>query len=256
MNKYPFWLLKRDALRLLKGKWNACVLSFFIPFLIYFAMMFRFSMNIAANPSVVYQGKYMLYLNVGSLLFSVIFELVTAGVYHQLEPTVKKASCIGVYIKGFKSVWKLLPMLLLGIVFPVGLGFLIDSSYADRFYDYLMFSLMDYSSYQILLMVLMYGVQFLSLYLKFSLMFTPCILVHHPEYSGVELIRQSFHMSRGNKVHLFFLSVSFIGWMILGTMAFIIGILWATLYMTAAIYAYYRRLLFQSESMISPEFEE
>lgn len=249
MHKYPFWVLKSDALKLLKGKWNAFVLALFIPFVIYFAIMTKFSMAISQIPSMMYQEKYFVYLNLGSLAFSIVFELVTVGIYYGLRDPKKKAGCLSVYAFGIKSLRKMLPTFLLGLILPVGINMLLGSSYIDKFYDYLMFSLMRYESYKILILILSYGVQLLSLYLKYALLLVPCILVHHPEFNSIQLMKQSFSDTKGNKFYLFFLTLSFVGWMLLGTLAFIIGILWATVYMTAANYAYYRRIYFTQQTL-------
>ncbi len=54
-------------------------------------------------------------------------------------------------------------------------------------------------------------------------------------------------LSKGKRFYLIMLTFSFLGWLILGSLAFYIGVLWAILYMFSANYAYYRRLTIPEE---------
>ena len=73
--------------------------------------------------------------------------------------------------------------------------------------------------------------------------------MEHPEFGPFRLMKESFLLTRGNRFYLFMMAFSFIGWMILGALAFYIGVLWALLYMYAANYAYYRRITVSEEPL-------
>lgn len=62
----------------------------------------------------------------------------------------------------------------------------------------------------------------------------PYILAEHPEINGLESIKMSRSMMRGNKTRLFNLLFSFIGWYILGLLAFGVGIMFVGPYVDAA----------------------
>ncbi len=242
MKKYPFWVIKSDAKRLLRGKWNPLVLALFVPFLLFVAFQVRFTMQLEALPPTPKMSRYLLLAEIVTVVFSVVLQLLTVGIYENLKPSREKASFFLVYAVAAKKSWKMLPAVLVGIVLPSALGYLLSSEEPIRFYDYLMFSVMDLQTYQLVLAILLYLVQLLSIYLQYSLLLVPAITVEHPEYGPIRLIKESFQVTKGNRIYLFMMALSFIGWMLLGAMAFYIGVLWAMLYMYAANYAYYRRI--------------
>ena len=73
----------------------------------------------------------------------------------------------------------------------------------------------------------------------FSYSMTPYILEEHPELSANEAIDRSRAMMKGHKFDLFWLILSFIGWMILCLFTFGIGYLWLVPYMETSIGAFY-----------------
>ena len=64
----------------------------------------------------------------------------------------------------------------------------------------------------------------------------------HPEYSWRECIDESRRITNGKKLDLFLLDLSFIGWIIVGTLAFGIGVLWVEPYMQAARAVFYETI--------------
>lgn len=249
MSKYPFWVIKSDAKRLLRGKWNPLVLALFIPFLLFVAFQIKVTMQLDQMPPTPLQQQYIFLSDIVMLAFSMIMQLITVGIYENLKPTREKASFFLTYAVAFKKFFKMLPTLLVSIVFPYALAYLLSSDVMLRFYDYLMFSVMDLHIYKVILVILLYLLQILSVYLQYSLLLVPAITVEHPEYGGFRLIKESFAVSKGNRVYLFMLSLSFTGWLILGALAFYIGVLWAMLYLFSANYAYYRRLTVPEEPL-------
>lgn len=247
MVKYPFWLIKGDAKRLLRGKWNPLVLALFIPFVLFVAVQIRISMAMEGMAPTPQLEQYFLYSELASLVFSVVLQLMTVGIYENLKPDREKASFFLVYKVAVKKVPKMVPAILLGTVLPMAVTYLLSSDLTVRFYDYLMFSIMDIGTYQIVLSVLLMIVSFVSVYLQYSLLLLPAITVEHPEYNGFQLIKESFLISKGIRFYLIMLTLSFLGWLILGSLAFYIGVLWAMLYMMTANYAYYRRLTIPEE---------
>lgn len=67
----------------------------------------------------------------------------------------------------------------------------------------------------------------------------PYILAEDPDTGIMEALSRSSEMMRGNKLRLFFLSLSFFGWMLLGTITFGIALLWVNPYVEASWAAFY-----------------
>ncbi|MCQ2558143.1 MAG: DUF975 family protein [Oscillospiraceae bacterium] len=70
----------------------------------------------------------------------------------------------------------------------------------------------------------------------------------HPDYDFRTCMRESAAMMNGNKMRLFLLDLSFIGWLILGTLCIGVGVLWVAAYMEAAHAQFYQNLLDQQYS--------
>lgn len=243
MKKYPFWVIKADAKRLLRGKWKPLVLSLFIPFLLFAAFYVNASEKLATlEPTSIQEGKYLFYVQIASVIFSVVMQLLTVGIYENLKPSRPKANFFLVYGVACKKLWKMLPTLFVTIILPNVITLWLSSENAIRFYDYLLFSVLDYHVYLMAVTVFVNVIQILVFYLQCSLVLVPAIAVERPEFGGFRLMKESFRVTKGNRIYLLMLSFSFVGWMILGSLALCIGVLWAMLYMLAANYAYYRRI--------------
>lgn len=77
---------------------------------------------------------------------------------------------------------------------------------------------------------------------SFSYAMTDYILAENPEMSASEAISRSKEMMEGNRLRLFCLEFSFIGWSILCAFTMGIGNLWLTPYRQAATAAFYREV--------------
>lgn len=69
---------------------------------------------------------------------------------------------------------------------------------------------------------------------------TPYILIDNPELSANQAVNLSMKMMKGHKFDLFFLHLSFIGWIFLSIFTFGIGLLWVMPYMITAQAAFYQ----------------
>ena len=76
----------------------------------------------------------------------------------------------------------------------------------------------------------------------FSYYLVPFILAENPTMSGKDAIALSRKMMNGHKWKLFCLELSFIGWMIVGSLCFGVGSLWVSAYMSAAEASFYEEL--------------
>ena len=83
---------------------------------------------------------------------------------------------------------------------------------------------------------------------------TPYILIDYPELSTNQAINLSKRMMKGHKFDLFFLQLSFIGWIFLSIFTLGIGLLWVIPYMTASQAAFYQDI--RKEFPKDLEFQE
>lgn len=78
------------------------------------------------------------------------------------------------------------------------------------------------------------------MYLRYALIYY--IANDHPELGVMGAIKRSTEMMVGQKNKFFMLGLSFIGWHLLGAMAFGIGLLWSMTYMWTAMAVFYEDL--------------
>lgn len=83
---------------------------------------------------------------------------------------------------------------------------------------------------------------------SFAYMLTPFILVDNPELSANEAINLSKKMMKGHKFDLFFLELSFIGWILLGVLTLGIGYFWLVPYIYTTVAAFYQDVKSEYES--------
>lgn len=68
------------------------------------------------------------------------------------------------------------------------------------------------------------------------------IKIDHPEYDWRQCIAESQAMMKGHKGELFMLDLSFIGWLIVGSMCLGVGVLWVEPYMEASRAQFYESI--------------
>ena len=76
----------------------------------------------------------------------------------------------------------------------------------------------------------------------YSYAMTPFLLAEYPELTASQAITLSRRIMNGHKFELFWLDLTFIGWIILSVLTLGIGTLWLNPYMNAAHAAFYRQL--------------
>lgn len=84
----------------------------------------------------------------------------------------------------------------------------------------------------------------------FAYAMTPFILVEQPETKVTDALRKSREMMKGHKFDLFFLELSFIGWILLCIITLGIGLFWLLPYMQTTIAAFYNDLKAESEAAV------
>lgn len=82
----------------------------------------------------------------------------------------------------------------------------------------------------------------------FSYAMTPYILADYPELSANQAINLSRKMMKGHKFDLFWLGLSFIGWIVLGAFTFGIGYIWLIPYVQTSMAGFYQDVKDEYES--------
>lgn len=77
------------------------------------------------------------------------------------------------------------------------------------------------------------------------------VKIDNPHYTAKQALDESERLMQGNKMKLFLLDLSFIGWSFLGALCFGVGTLWVNTYIKAAYTEFYRDLV--GESVIVKE---
>ena len=86
--------------------------------------------------------------------------------------------------------------------------------------------------------------------LYYAIVYT--IAADNESLSGKEVVERSKELMTGNRGKLFCLELSFIGWLILGALAFGIGLLWVAPYMQFAVFAFYFYLSGKKSNVAEP----
>ena len=76
------------------------------------------------------------------------------------------------------------------------------------------------------------------------------VINDHPEMTAMEALRESRRLMNGHQMQYFILNLSFIGWMLLGSLCFGVGTLWATAYMSTANAVFYEELVASDASYV------
>ena len=68
------------------------------------------------------------------------------------------------------------------------------------------------------------------------------LLIEYEDLSGIQALKESARMMKGHKARYFYVSISFFGMLLLGSVTCGIGMLWITPYMETTFAYFYRDL--------------
>ena len=205
---------KNAALAALKGNWA----PFVVAMIVYMAFMYV----IIGPYMVVYQSS----LGMNPLQIGPVFTLVAFVLYLLGMPLLAMPLTLGFdYASNRLLVER--DNRAVGNLFRDGFGRWGRNAWG-------MFLMTFFTSLWSLLLVIPGLIKFYA----YSL--TPYILIDNPELSANQAINLSVKMMKGHKFDLFFLHLSFIGWIFLSIFTFGIGLLWLLPYMMTAQAAFYQ----------------
>lgn len=198
---------KNTALDALKGKWAPAVVCTIVYLLI--ALVISVSMEFF-NPETTATGVY-LSVTVAILLLTYLVLLpLTVGYYYAHNQLL---------VNGDDSMT--------GNMFRTGFA-----RYGHNLWGMILMSIL------IFLWTLLFIIP--GIIKSFAYFLTPYILVDNPELSANEAINLSQKMMKGHKFDLFWLELSFIGWILLGILTLGVGYVWLMPYMMTATADFYQ----------------
>lgn len=178
-----------------------------------------------------------------AVLCAVVFTVI-AGVYSAITTSFSSSPETWSYVVSL--------LFLYGIVYPLQVGYycshrdLVVDGDADLMQKTFKISFANWAHNALGMLLMMVFVLLWTLLLiipgiikAFAYALTPYILVDKPELSANQAINLSKEMMKGHKFDLFWLSLSFIGWILLSILTLGIGLFWLMPYMTAATGAFY-----------------
>lgn len=253
--------LKREALESLRGRWGLSVGATFIYYLMAFAIMFAmyfiffiFVMSFVFAVGGVADGiTDIFYTDMFSVVALIIFLLLyfifilalfssqgitLYGYYNTVFQLSKKGNVtIDSVFEGFRGFKRMMATMRVMVLIPL---------YSGIWLPFLVMLILpflipgDGTGFLVVYIVSMIITIILMIMAFFSYSMTFFVLIEHPEYPVLRAMKESKAMMKGHKMDLFLLYLSFIGWLILGTIT-IIGVLWVMPYMyttTAHFYQY------------------
>ncbi|MCQ2133836.1 MAG: DUF975 family protein [Bacteroidales bacterium] len=195
---------KNAALAALKGNWAPAVLATIVFMLIAIVISGGSALFPESNTAALFAAN-----GLTSILSLLVLVPLEVGFYYAFVKLLKEgdANILSNSVSLGFSGWihKVLTMLLLGIVVMCGVILFIIP----------------------------------GIILSFAYSMVPYLLVKHPELSILETLKTSRMMMKGHKFDYFFLSLSFIGWIILGIFTLFIGYFWLIPYIQTTFGAFW-----------------
>lgn len=265
--------LKKEARKMLKGKWGIAVLVTFLAALI--TSTFNIGGNISQGADAISMGLFSGNFNIeqlnestrttilvrlGGLINLLIGGSISYGIssfFLKLQrdenPQVEnlfsgfkyfgKNFLIQLIIGIFAVLWSLLvwipAMIVAGIILFISFSTLTFSLNGEVSPIELISGAFGTIAVIVLLFIICAIITYLIV-LRYSMSYY--IYIDNPHYTVMECITTSKEMMKGNKVRLFTLHLSFIGWHILSILTIFIGYLWLKPYINAANASFYNDL--------------
>lgn len=265
--------LRKEAREMLKGKWGIAILVTFLAAVI--TSSFTIGGNISQGIDAIEQGLFSSNFNIerltdstrttilvdlGGIISLLVGGSVTYGVSNFFlkllrndNPQVEnlfsgfkyfgKNFLIQLIVGIFSILWSLLiwiPAIIITVIILVISFSTLTTSSLNR--D--IFSVAPGQAFvTIAVLILLFIICVIITYfitLRYAMSYY--IHIDNPHYTVMECIQASKEIMKGNKVRLFVLNLSFIGWHILSVLTIFIGYLWLKPYINAANAGFYNNL--------------
>lgn len=227
MNKIitlPASYFRGKARENLSGNWTMAAVTIFLYFLLYQIVVIIVDM--VGNESLAIIPNIYIFLVSGPLLLGLAAFTLSCTRKESVSPMLLfsgferfgSAFVLNFLINLFVLLWSLIAIIPLIIYFTLMSAQMIYGSMntgsVDLMYSYIM------SAFWIIPLTILLSVPAMIAYLRYSMAFY--IMHDHPDYGAMDCIRASKEMMKGNKLKLFLLALSFIGWELLAIVVMMI----------------------------------
>lgn len=232
--------LRTNARESLKGKWGKAILTNLVYLIIYWAICF------VAN-LIPILGPIILFVISLPLSYGILVSFIKLK---RNEEILSYADFLSWGFEAFGKVWSILGNIILKMIVPIVLiiifimlifygltgsiiGITADSiNICTGFSSIAIIGIIGYIGSLIYAIIKGY-LYCLSFY----------ILYDNPNKSGKEIVEESERLMNGNRCSFFWLGLTFIGWSILASLTFGIGMLWLIPYMSTTFICFYESLV-------------
>ena len=216
--------IRTSARESLKGNWGkaACI------YLIYTIICLIISFLLLLIPIIGYLANILISPILGFGLLSTYFKLSRN----------KEATYFGFLTDGFEKTGKIIAVFL-RVLLKLLLPFLL------YFVAIIILSASTITENIILSIICFVAIFFAFAWIvvkSYGLMLAMYILFDESELSSKDIVNKSEALMKGNKLDIFFLQLSFIGWVILAALTFGIGNFWLYPYMEVSQIKFYEKL--------------
>ena len=256
--KLTFKEYKKRAVESLSGKWKISVLGHFIPFIIFMLILpSKAIQHVFLQPTTKNVQNTFSYFGV-SVVYAFLSFAFTVGISGILllkspkdKPARLKQHFILITLNGLRASF--LPVMVTNVLCSF-LTLMFSTEMLTFIYDNVFFTVLPYYTFLIIASLMNVVVNMLNVYVNMTYIFVPCLLADNPFLKGGIAMKLSRRIVKGHRVRIFFLSLSLIGWYILGACALFVGIFFAMSYSTAVVCEYYKTIRpHMNVSFITPE---
>lgn len=233
---------RKDAREKLTGKWGKVVLISLAYFVLFYIIGLLESHTVGFANTVVSILAFLIEVPLG-------FGLTVCSVKLFNGEDVKWFDFFSFGFDNFGKSWGItlrtaLKLLLPFILLVVSIVLIVAGSYFSV--DTALFTATTSSSYIVMIVIgcIMYVISFIWLIVKsYYYELTYMIAAENPEMSSKDVVDKSKELMQNNRLKLFCLEFSFIGWAILAVLSLGIGMLWLAPYIQFAKVSFYKNLI-------------
>lgn len=237
--------LKRLAREHLAGKWGFVIGTNLLLFAIAFICILPFSMSIAFYPT---SGQYYIF-ELARFVISLICILFSIGIFYIYMQISRGAYCS---MRDFTFAFRNRPIRFIGAYFLLTiltnlpmLPFDILNAYVQQHYS------IGLKALVILAGIVGYVFHIILMYRYFIVYY---LLIEYPEKKVIDTFQYCASLMNGNKGRAFYLSLSFIGMILLSVLTFGIGLLWILPYIQQTKVQLYYAIL--EEQPVESNYDE
>lgn len=224
-------VIKGRARCALHGKYSVPMLALLIELIVYLMISAPFSQSILVSSKV---SSRVVYVIANILLFMVLFEVGVGISYIHLKIARNERAFLRDMLFAFQNRPDRFIVVFLardGIFFICLLPTYIMSFTEVTESNYVSFTLL-------MSLVTLVGC-IIAVIITIRFVLAEYLMLDNVEMSGVEALKESMRLMKGNNKNMLYIYASFIGYSMLGLLSFNVGFLWLVPYMTQTVTCFY-----------------